>query len=218
MRQAFMVALAATISPVGLAAQACLGVPTTNGRFALGGSFSTTTDIKTYGADLTADLSGPVSVFGGYALVKIDDVETSGNSLGGGLAFELSVPNVSICPGAGVSYLRFHEEEAGEEATITQTVVPIGLGVGKQVTAGPELFLTLFATPQFLYIRSEIDVSGSLGSASFSDSSNEFGVDLGVRLGSSSFYGGGAVGLTTIEDSDPTFSLTLGLVLGGGSN
>jgi hypothetical protein len=215
MRQAFMVALAATVSPVGLAAQACLGVPTTNGRFALEGSFSSTADIKSYGADLTADLSGPVSVFGGYALVKIDDVETSGNSFGGGLAFELSMPSVSICPGAGVNYLRFHEEEAGEEVTITQTVVPIGLGIGRQVTAGPELFLTLFAMPQFLYVRSEIDISGSLGSGSFSDSTNEFGVDLGVRLGSSSFYGGGSVGLTTIEDSDPTFSLALGLILGG---
>src|SRR5262245_30713332 len=46
------------------------------------------------------------------------------NSIGGGLAFELSVPNVSLCPLAGVGYSRLHEEQLGQEATATQIVVP----------------------------------------------------------------------------------------------
>lgn len=201
-------------TPSVVHAQACLGVPSMDGQVALEGSVTFTEGAQGYGGGVYANFRGPISLFGAYELTNFDDIEQNANSFGAGVAFELSVPSISICPGAGVNYTRIHEEEAGEEATVSQIVVPIGVGIGKRITAGDNFFVTLYGQPQFLYIRTSLDIDSSIGSGSASESENEFGMVLGIRFGTAGVYAGGGVGLTTIEDSDPVFTVNVGVMLG----
>lgn len=207
-------ATALALFPSVLLAQACIGVPAGNGQVALSGGAGFTEGVKSYGAEAAFNLVGPVSLEAGYSLVTFDDIDNNGNTVSGSGAFELPVPGLSVCPAAGVSHMRWSERFELAEVTLTSTIIPVGMGVGRELPAGPNLFVTLFAVPQFLHVRGTISGSEGGASVSVSDSTNEFGTALGMRLGSDEFYVGAGVNLTTIEGSDPTFGVTMGLVLG----
>ena len=214
MKRVLFAALCLAAAPALVNAQACFGTPTTDGQWGIRGSLGLASSAKSYGAEVNFDLAGPLSIGGGYTMVDIENTSTNGNSFGGGVAFELSVPNISMCPTARVVYNRIHDESFGAQATVNQFVVPIGFGVGMVFPAGPGLNMVLFGEPQFLFIRSSVDASSGLGSFSASDTDNQFGADLGLRFSSSSFFAGASVSLTTIEDSDPVFGFTLGVLVG----
>jgi hypothetical protein len=200
--------------PGVLHAQACIGVPSHDRQVGLQGGMGFTEGSKMYGGEATANLSGPLSVGGGYALVKPDNVDQNGNSFSGRAAYEVSVANVSVCPVTGIGYTRFHAEEDGESATATQMVVPVGLAFGKQLMARETFSVTLSAAPQFLYINNKAETSGTIN-MEVSDSQSEFGADFGINFAMRSFYAGGGVQITTLENSDPVFSIGLGVLLGG---
>ena len=186
----------------------------TDGQWGIRGSLGLAAGAKSYGAEVNVDLVGPLSIGAGYTMVDLDNTSTNGNSFGGGVAFELAVPNISMCPTARVVYNRVHEEAFGAQVTVNQVVVPIGFGVGMVFPAGSSFNVVLFGEPQFLYIRSSVDASSGLGSISGSETDNQFGADLGIRLSGSAFFAGASVSLSTIEDSDPVFGFTLGVLVG----
>jgi hypothetical protein len=196
-------------------AQACFGVPSADRQTAIAGVLGFTEGSKSYGANLNANLAGPLSVGAGYSLVDIDDVSTRGHSFGAGAGYELKVPNFSVCPTVRVNYSRAHEEDAGLEATVSELVVPIGVGIGKQFAAGTSSFITLFGEPQFLYIKDKFEVENDNLGLSFDEDDTAFGANLGITFGTSSYYVGGSVQLTSIEDSDPVFNISVGVLLGG---
>jgi hypothetical protein len=214
MKRVLIAAVCLAAVPALANAQACFGTPTRDGQWGIRGSLGLASGAKAYGAEVNADLAGPLSIGAGYTMIDLDDTSTNGNSFGGGVAFELAVPNVSMCPTARVVYNRVHEEGFGAEATVNQVIVPIGFGIGKVFPAGSNFNVVLFGEPQFLYIRSSVDASSGLGSISGSETDNQFGADLGVRLSGASFFAGASVSLTTIEDSDPVFEFTLGVLVG----
>jgi hypothetical protein len=197
-----------------LQAQACIGVPTADRQFGLAGAMGFTEGQKMYGGELSANLAGPISVGGGYALVKPDDVDTNGNHFSGRAAWELPVAQVSVCPTSGVGYTRFHEEQAGDEATVTSMVIPVGLGFGKSLRAGENMSITLSAVPQYLYIKNRAETTGTVN-LEVEDSESAFGADLGVSLGMRSWYVGGGASFNSVEGSDPVFSVGLGVLFGG---
>lgn len=192
-------------------AQACIGVPIADGAFAIEGQFSTTDGAKGYGADVTANLAGPLTLQGGFQIVDLDGVEESATTFGGTVAFEIPKLQFSACPLVGFSYGSWSDQLFGVDVDVTEIVVPIGFGIGKTIAAGSNLGLTLFAVPQFLYISGKIEAAGQ----EETDSSNEFGADLGFRLGGRSVYAGGGVFFSSVEDSDPTFNVTVGFSFGG---
>jgi hypothetical protein len=203
--------------PASVAAQACFGFPTSDGQFGLAGVVDFTEGTRGYGADFNANLAGPVSFILGYSLVDIEDIDTNGNSFRGLAGFELSVPSVSMCPGAGVRYSRAHEasDVVQAEATATLITIPVGVGVGKQIAAGQNFYVTLFGFPHYLYVDAKLTAKIPGQEFEFSDNSSEFGTDLGIRFGTSAFFAGAGVTLTTIEDSDPSFGLIVGIIFGG---
>ncbi len=122
MKAVLLVPTLAWAIPSMAAGQACIGAPTGDGQFAIAGAVGFAEGGTSYGAGVTADLTGPISLFGNYSLVTIDDIDENANQFGGGIAMELSVPSVSICPVAGASYTRWSDSSAGVEATVTATV------------------------------------------------------------------------------------------------
>ncbi len=206
--------MAALALPGMLQAQACIGVPSQDRQFGLAGAMGFTEGQKMYGGELSANLAGPLTVGGGYALVKPDDVDTNGNHFTGRAAFELPVASVSVCPTSGLGYTRFHEEEAGESATVTATVIPVGVGFGKSMRAGENMSITFAAIPQFLYIKNRVETSGTLNMEA-EDSENAFGAELGVNLGMRSWYVGGGASFNTVDGSEPVFQVGLGILFGG---
>ena len=212
---AVLAAALAVLCPGLLSAQACLGVPTADRQTALQGGVGFTQGMKSYGAGVSANLQGPLSVYANYNLLKPDNIDTSGNEFGAGVGYELAASGVSLCPAVGASYARFHEEFGFEEGTVTSIVVPLGLGIGKLLPAGANSYVTVFGAPQFLYLKTEVSYDGGLGSFEVSDTRNEFGGTVGLRYGTAGFYLGGAVSMNTIENSDPIFSVGLGFIVGG---
>jgi hypothetical protein len=195
-------------------AQACIGIPAGPGRFALGGSVGFTDGATNYGAGLLANLEGPLSVGANYTLTKIDDVDENFNSFDGILAYELPLQGISACPAAGLGYGRIGSDvpELGIRATLTNVVVPVGLGLGYTFSGSGPLSLTLHAIPQFLYIRTTGEVSDGDLSIQETETASEFGTSLGFKVGLPQLFFGASVSLTTIDDSDPVFSVGLGVI------
>ena len=206
--------IAALVVPGMLQAQACIGVPSQDRQFGLAGAMGFTEGQKSYGGELSANLAGPLTVGGGYALVKPDNVDTNGNHFQGRAAYELPMGNLSVCPTSGLGYTRFHEEEGGESATVTATVIPVGIGFGKSFRAGENMSITFAAIPQYLYIKNRAESAGTIN-LEVEDSESAFGADLGVNLGMRSWYVGGGASFNSVEGSDPVFQVGLGILFGG---
>lgn len=214
-KRTLTLAVGALFLPQLASAQACIGVPSSDGQFTLIGAAGFMDGAKSFGGGVAANLVGPISLGAGYRLVTFDDLDTNANAFNANAAYELSVPSVSICPATGIEYMRWSEDVDNVKVTITSTVIPVGVGVGRSFVAGDDFLVTLFALPHFLYVRGTVRGSEGNVSVSVSDSSNEFGSALGIRFGSRTFYAGAGVSITTIEDSDPVFSLSLGVNVGG---
>jgi hypothetical protein len=204
---ALMVALLSFPAPA--AAQACLGVFTEDGTSMLEGVYTTTEGKETYGARGIFNVLGPLSAYATYDAVKFENFNERGRKFGGGAALELMVPKISMCPIAGYSLLRLKlQDEGGAELTLRETVIPFGLAVGKVLPASESVFWVIYGQPEFQYIRGSATFDDPVeGKDSDSDSQNQFGFKLGMRIGWRWFYGGGGVDLTTVDETDPTFSL-----------
>lgn len=194
-------------------AQACLGNPAGPGRFALGGAIGFTDGATGYKASLLANLEGPLAVGASYTLTDVDDIDENVNSFGGTIAYELPLQGISACPATGLGYSRFSMDFGlGIEVEASSLSIPIGLGLGHTFTADGPLALTLYAVPQFLYMRTRSEASDGIDEFEETDTSSEFGAALGFTLGLRQVFFGAAVSLTTVEDSDPVFSIGVGLM------
>lgn len=198
-------------------AQACIGVPIPDASFGIAGHFQTTEGANGYGGSLTANLAGPFSVQGRYTLLDMDDIEENANSFGGTAAYEIPNISFSVCPFVGLDYTKWSatDPDFGVEVDVSETVIPIGLGLGYTFAASPTIGLTVYGMPQFMHIRGKLTASAGGEEESFEDDSNEFGADIGFRLGTSSLFGGAGVMFTSIEESDPVFTVAIGIAVGG---
>lgn len=183
----------------GAAAQACLGLPTRDGQIALAAAGSRTDGDTRYGVELAADVSGPTAFAFAY-----DGIDGEGDRqvFSGRVTYDFFLVEPEVCavggalfdtaPGAGI------EDRLG---------FPVGLGLGKTVP-GPGFSATVFAVPQYVWVRetrSEIPDEKTV-------SSSEFMAEAGVTLRLLAFYVGGSFLATTFDDSDPGFRLRAGLV------
>lgn len=197
-----------------LAAQACLGSPAAPGQIAVQGTAAFTDGQKRFGAGTQANLEGPLSVGGRYALVTLDDVDTNGHSFGATAAYELPGFGLSLCPYVGFDYLTMSESELGASARASILEVPAGFALGTSFLAGDGLTVTPFAAPHVLLMRYSTSISG-LGEEfdeSFSDTETELGAALGASVGLEQLYLTGNVSFNTLDGSDPVFGVGLGFL------
>lgn len=192
-------------------AQVCLGFPTMGGQYAIAGLIGFEDGATSYGAGVDFDLTGPLAFDFGYTLTTIDEIDDNANTFAGRGSWELPFTGASVCPNAGITYSSFGTDILGVDLDVSAIVVPVGVGIGKSFNASPTLKATLFGNPQFFYIREKFEGAGE----EETETSSEFGADIGATLGTSRFFVGGGIFFTTIEDSDPTFNLRVGVVLGG---
>lgn len=198
-------------TPVIAYAQACMGAPISGGQYGIEGAMGVGEGFKSYGAGVAANLAGPLAFAGGVTVTKPDAGGESLTTFGASGGYELlQSDRLSACPVVGASYWTESADFDGTEVDVSQIIVPVGLGLGTTLPAG-SMDVTLFATPQYLWIRSSI----SSDEGSLSESQNEFGLNTGVRFGVSSFYAGAGMAMTSVENSDPVFNFGIGFVVGG---
>lgn len=198
-------------------AQTCLGIASMDGQTALAMGAGFSQQNRLYGISVAADLHGPLSLSGSWALVKSRDISTNGDDLGVALAFVLPVPRSFLCPTLGAAFSRFQRFDGRALVTISRTLVPVGLSVGERIAVGSALSLTGYATPRFFLTRTSLayesgDFIGTDEEGALKGS--EFGLDAGLRLSSRTIFLGGAFGLTTLDDDDPRFTATVGMLVG----
>jgi hypothetical protein len=222
-----LLAALAFAAPAQLNAQACLGIPATNGQFAFQAGVGLSSGTISYGASLTANFNGPLSAGLGYTYTDFDDYEggeimpadgPKGNTVSANVALEISGINFSACPILGMEYSRvtgvYLPFAMGPYATVTSVVVPAGFGAGITLPVARSWRLTPFGASQVLYIHSEAQAEyEGWTSSKHKDDAVEAGWVFGILFGSERIQVGGSAALTTIEGSDPSFKLGLSLVL-----
>jgi len=212
MKLSVTIAAAAVLMASEAHAQACTGVPTRDRQLAAMGNVSLTDGATGYGADMSANLRGPLSFSAGYTLMNYDAAGPNGNGVNADAAYELNVPSlrhVSVCPTIGVQYAWV--SDAGDK--VSSTAIPIGLGFGKNVLDKANFDVLAFAVPQFMHVRSKIE-SATLGFDATS-SDNAFGSILGARFVGQRVFGGASVSLNTLDNSSAVWGFTVGFVFGG---
>jgi len=205
-----LTAVCAVLTPGFAAAQACIGVPTMGGQFAVTGQVGFPENARSYSGEFTADVVGPLSLGAHIGVTKIDNVDGDVTTFGGQAAYEVSGTSISACPVVGAEHSSRGEKLLGLTVDTNVLVIPVGLGIGTLLAAGASTDVVLFAVPQFLHIRTTVD-----GTGQDTVSDNEFGAEAGARFVFGSIFAGAGVFMTSIEDDDPTFNVSLGLTFGG---
>ena len=197
--------------PAAVQAQSCIGVPAGAGQYALEAGLGVGEGFKSYTGSLTANLSSPISLGVSGGLTQPDEGGEDMTTFGAGAAYELAqLGRLSVCPAVSASYSMMSSDIVGVEVDINQIAVPVGLGFGTTLPAGA-MNVTLFAMPQFIWYRT----SASAGGESDSQTDNQFGLNGGVRFGTSSMFAGAGMSITSADEAEPVFSFGLGVVLGG---
>lgn len=194
---ALAIALSALI-PAGLAAQACLGIPSSDGQIAIAG-FGTAVDGEfELGGEFHVDVTGPASFQIGYDNGHDDGIGRTYSALG---AYELYLLDPSICGVAGGFYTS--DSVPGTD----QFGITAGFGIGKTLEA-ERFTATIYAIPRYVYLTENVQVNGD----DVSENSSEFMAEAGVTFGIAPLFVGGGVTLSTIGDGEPGFRIRAGIL------
>jgi len=209
-------ALVSTIA-ANATAQACVGVPSGDGRFALQAGVGLTTGATSYGADFSANVRGPFVVGASYALTNLAYAEPNGSTFSGDVAFEIPGVGMSLCPRFGVAYSRASGLSTniypGPYTTVTTVSWSLEVGGGKTLPVTPTLFATPFAAAGLVLLHSQAQAkSGGFTSDRYTDDVAGLGAVLGLLIGGRKVHAGARVSFVTIDDSDPLVTLGVGFV------
>lgn len=204
------VALAsAALAPTGLAAQACLGLPSADGQIAVAATGTMVDGDPVLGGEFHVDVTGPASFRIGYNEGHTETFATpdgavearvgpSYSALG---AYELFLLDPSICALGGVTYAT----DAGPGID-DRLGISLGFGLGKTLEADA-FTATIYATPRYVWVQETASVAGVAQTTS-----NEFMAEAGVTFGFFPFFVGGGVTLSTIGDADPGLRVRAGIL------
>jgi hypothetical protein len=175
------------------AAQVCIGIPTVAGQrdAALEARFGDRS--TTFGGSVGSNLQGPLAIRG---LVEITTIDGSDDNLiAGGIqgAYEFVLPEVAFSPCATGGFT------IGRRGDVTNVKVPIGVGIGTSVSAGPGMEFVPFAAPQIMWSR-----SGSV-------SNTDFALSAGAAFSGGVYYVRGAVSKVFRESSGAEVGISGGL-------
>jgi hypothetical protein len=197
--------------------QACIGVPSGDGQFALQAGVGLTSGATSYGADFAANVHGPFAVGVSYALTNLDDAEPNGSTFGSDVAFEVPGVGVSLCPAFGIVYSRASGLSTniypGPYTTVTTVSWSLEVRGGKALSVTPALFATPFAGAGLVFLHSVAQAkSGGFSTPKYKKDDSAFSAVLGLLIGSRRVHAGANVSFTTIENSDPLVTLGVGFV------
>ncbi|HYJ78741.1 MAG TPA: hypothetical protein VEW03_03990 [Longimicrobiaceae bacterium] len=206
-----LAALAAVTAASGASAQICAGFPTGDRQFTFGANLlfpegAEAGDI--WGVEVSYNAQGPLGFFGGVTF--FDDGEDSEQSFGAGVAWELVSlgamigPSVSACPVVSFEYLDI-------DGFGSALAVPVGVGFGTNLSAGPGFSLSPYIIPAVIF--SQFNPDDDLFPGADSESDTNFGIDGGVLLGFGTFFIGGTIQHVFQDDADPTFGIRAGIRL-----
>ena len=188
-------------------AQICAGFPSSERGFYFGGRIDfPPADVSSLGVEAAYNAAGPLSVFGGLNVLSHDhDGETDTvNQFRVGAAFELAQlaamigPRVSTCP---MVEARWMSEDGS-----TYMEIPVGLGIGADMSFGTGPTLGAYVQPQIVFLRITDDVVPTV-------TDNNFGITAGVMAGFGQITVGGELRQVFETGSDPVFGIRVGLRL-----
>lgn len=197
---AVTVALAA---PAAANAQNCLGLPIANQKAAASFNVSFPEEAKSFGLSGRLRLDGPLSLGASYSMTSINEVDPKLHSFGFDASYELPVTTAaSVCGVAGVEHSSI--SEGGQKNS--NLTVPIGVGIGKSFPVGNNAELVPYAMPHLLWNR----YSTSVGGIDFTDSTTDFGLNLGATYRLNKILLNAGVHVNSIEGSSAVFGVGVG--------
>lgn len=197
MRVRFLAAAAAlAFVPAGLAGQACLGLPSSDGQIGIAGTGTSTDGEFELGGEFHVDVTGPASFRIGFNNGHDDGIGRSYSALG---SYELFLLDPSICAVGGVVYTT----DPGPEID-NQFGIALGFGLGKTLEADA-FSATIYALPQYVRLQQSTVLDETVYS-------NEFMGEAGVTFGFFPFFVGGAVTVSTVGDGDPGLKIRAGIL------
>lgn len=192
--------LSTALAPATLSAQACLGLPSSDGQIAVAGAATFMDGEMRPGGEFHVDVTGPASFRGEYDHGHDDGVARTFSALG---SYELFLLEPSICAVAGASYTTDPAPQVDERLGIS-----IGFGIGKTLRAD-RLTTTVYALPRYVRLQETLT---DVGGAEETVGSNELVAEAGVTFGLAPVYVGGAVVLSTFGEADAGFRIKVGVL------
>lgn len=200
---ALPLAMAIGAIPVGVAAQACVGIPVARAHNAVTAGIGFPDGGTSFGAELRHNFDGPITAGVSYGLTSYDNVDPVQHGLAAEVNYELPGLSFSACPMVGLGYTRMSEDDV----TLSTVSVPVGVGFGTSVELSPGVALIPHVVPQWVWTRASLDFLGE----SMSDSDSAIGALFGATVSMSRFYFGGRVLWVNEENVDPIFSIMAGM-------
>jgi hypothetical protein len=203
-------------------AQVCAGFPTLQREASVALSTNFPQGADQFGAEASANLDGPLAVFGGYQRTTSSAVEGQhSNTFTAGAALEVSdrfrgpfTLGLSACPVVSGSFTKM------EGADVWR--VPVGVGFGSRIELDPNgrLELMPYAVPQLVWTRVDFNgqpVDGLFGpifgrqEAAVGQENVDLGIRTGVLVGAGRFFVGGEFNNVFDDGVGGTFGLKAGL-------
>jgi hypothetical protein len=196
-------------SATEVSAQACLGLPTLPGQFALGAQLETeTTTFAGYGARVVANTPFGFAVGASYRYDELPDFAQTGHTFGGLAAVELPMPVTSICPVLEVLYSTVESGTANVPLGSTLRV-PLTLGVGQRIDFLDAAYVVPSARAGVMHVRH----NPAEGSAAETWTTNNVIIGAEVTAGRGVAFLNTGVTVTTEDETEPRFHFGLGILL-----
>lgn len=192
--------LFASLAPGPVHAQVCAGVPLDERPAALSVGYVSSDGVTGWGAGLDGRARGPLVVSASAARYDYDGTDVNVWQAGGGLAWEIGLGPVRLCPRAALAYAwpdddRFEIDAWTGSATAAAGVArPVG-----SVTA------IAFVDAGVAVTRAAVE--------GLSDTSTDGILTAGVTVSGSRLFGTASVEATTAEGIDPALVLAIGALL-----
>ena len=198
-------------------AQACRGIPSQGGGFALQAGVGLTSEATSYGTEFAANLRGPWALSAGYAVTNLQDADPLAHTFSGSVAFEVPGTAVSVCPGLEVGYSRASGLSTniypGPYTTVTSVASVVNVSAGRTLSLAPGLLATPFGGAGLTLLHTSAQAkNGGFTSSKYTDDQSAFAAVLGLVVGSRAVHVGLQVSLTTLDDSDPLYTVGVGFV------
>ncbi len=204
-RSAVLTAVLALVPASVASGQVCLGSPAGAGEISVQGEVLSNGSVNSYGGRLAMNFNTEYAF--DFGLRRPQHEEGLGLILAGAIGYEMTEYEPPVCFTVGV---RHERRPVADGEDTTETLIPLGFGVGKRLGSAKRLSLALFVRPEYL-IRIEPDPVGE--SDTFWDElgrrSEGRGV-IGLLAATPFLYGTGGLEIST-RDYRPTLALGLGV-------
>jgi hypothetical protein len=198
-------ALAIALVPSLGHAQVCLGIPAEEGQISLQGEVLSNGTVNSYGGRLGLNFNTEYAF--DVTLRRPHTDAGNGLVLSSLIAYEMDLYEPPVCFTFGVRYER---HPVAEDEDRSETLIPIGIGIGKRLGSSKGLSLALFLRPEYMIrLRPNPDREFDSFWDELGHRSEGRGV-IGLLAATPFLYATGSIEIET-PDYEPTFSIGLGV-------